>query len=698
MALETDLSGGPQAGVVNDLPDGWWRRPFSVFQTNLQEIDATLDVEQTLDFIQGYGADTWLLNTGGIVAFHPSDLSFQTRNPFLVNRASGDLVGDAVSAAHQRGVRIISRMDFSKVSARIAEAHPDWLFVSPKGEPQIYNTLYSTCPSADYYQHRSLDILDEVIDRYPVDGVFFNWFGFSERDYSRVYHGVCHCAKCREGFAAFSGGKELPDGPSSPAYAQWLQFANQVITRLTARIAGHITTRRPDAALVLGRGAPVVYYEANNAFGRELWPHQTAEAVSAHVTGLPEIALMVNSVSFVDMPYRMAGEQPEHFAQYLLQAIARGGNPSTYIMGAPGRIPYAHIRHSTEITKFYRSHRQLYEQLVPGSSIALVRPDRLRSASPGYAESVEEFRGLYCCLQERHLPFEVIGAELISKMNDDGNLARYSLIILPHLGSLGRQAADALDGFVRQGGNLVLTGTSGVPDSGAMELATAPSLMQVGGGMSGGQLWGCYIASREQPEIGSYRYAPPVIPVYGNYARFVWKPGVEKRDQLLPQAPFGPPEKCYGHVGSQDPGMALAETGGKVLQLPWTIGYAYREFGITEIRDYFLSAVDGLCGQRVYADLPEQVELFLGRDADGLVVHLVNESGARRRSFGPHLKIEGGRLTVRGDTGAAAPELLVSKEAPDVHKEGSDLVIDLPPLELFEVVRIPMASPIDDRS
>ena len=63
---------------------------------------------------------------------------------------------------------------------------------------------------------------------------------------------------------------------------------------------------------------------------------------------------MVNSVSFVDMPYRMAGEQPEHFAQYLLQAIARGGNPSTYIMGAPGRIPYANLPYSTHITKFHR--------------------------------------------------------------------------------------------------------------------------------------------------------------------------------------------------------------------------------------------------------------------------------------------------------------------------------------------------------
>ncbi|WP_420113642.1 hypothetical protein, partial [Pseudactinotalea sp.] len=52
--------------------EGWWNAPFSVFQTNLQEIDAVLDVDDALDFIVGYGADTWLINTGGIASFYPT--------------------------------------------------------------------------------------------------------------------------------------------------------------------------------------------------------------------------------------------------------------------------------------------------------------------------------------------------------------------------------------------------------------------------------------------------------------------------------------------------------------------------------------------------------------------------------------------------------------------------------------------------
>ncbi len=669
--------------------DGWWRQPFSVFQSNLQEIDATLDVEQALDFIQEYGADTWLINTGGIASFHPTDLPFQTRVPYLADRPSGDLIGDAVEAAHRRGVKIISRMDFSKVAQPIAAEHPEWLFVSPTGQPQTYNTLTTACPCGAYYQQRSLDILDEVIDRYPVDGFFFNWFSFSERDYSRNYHGVCHCDSCRPAFAEFGGGRPLPDGPESESYPTWLAFSAEVLARLTGRISDHIATRRPDAGLVLGRGAPIVYHEANNAFGRELWLHSTSESVSAHVTGSPDIALMVNSVSFIDMPYRMAGEQPEHFVQYLVQAIARGGNPSTYIMGAPGRIPYANLAESTMITQFHRRHRELYGILRPAAEIAVVRPNRLRSASPGYAESVEELRGLYSTLQEAHSPFDVLAVEQIEAMAEAASLGRYRVIILPDLGELPPAAATALDRWVRDGGRLVITGSSGVTDAGAVQLDTAPARMRFGSTLTGDQLWSSYVTDQPQPELGDYRYSPPIIPVYGGYARYVWKPRSVKSGQYLPQAPFGPPEKCYGHTGSADPDRVTLDSGsGSVVQLPWTIGRSYREFGSTIVRDHFRTMIDDLIRPRVTAELPEQVELFLGAAGDDLIVHLLNQSGARRRSVGPHLPISGGRLMINDLDRAPEVELLVATEPAKVSLDARTAVIELPTLDLFEVIKI----------
>ncbi|NUU24933.1 MAG: hypothetical protein HOV68_26020, partial [Streptomycetaceae bacterium] len=355
----------------------WWQEPFTVFQTNLQEIDATMDVEAALDVIESHGADTWLVNAGGIVAFYPTDLPYQARNPFLADRPSGDLLGDAVTAAKRRGLRVIARLDLSKVTARVAAEHPDWLFTSATGRPQVYNALHSTCLSGAYYHERALDILDEILDRYPVDGFFFNWFNFNERDYSEVVHGVCHCGACVKRFAEFSDGRELPDTVESTALPLWQRYKDATMHELGAKYTEHLRRRDRDLALILSKGAPIAYHEGNNAFrhmqGRDFWPHATAEAVSAHVSAGPDSPLMLNAAAHIESTYRMGAEQPEHVAQYLVQAIARGGNPSTYILGAPGRLSMTNVSVARHVTRFHREQRDLYAALRPAATIGLVR-------------------------------------------------------------------------------------------------------------------------------------------------------------------------------------------------------------------------------------------------------------------------------------------------------------------------------------
>lgn len=676
-----------EADTEQNEPTQWWHRPFSVFQTNLQEIDATLDVDATLDFIQDYGADTWLLNAGGIVAFHPSDLPFQSPSPHLAERPSGDLVGDAVTAAHERGIKLIARMDFSKVSSRVAREHPEWLFVSPQNQPQVYNTLYSVCPSAGYYQERTFDVLDEIMDRYPVDGFFFNWFNFNERDYSRRYLGVCQCTSCQERYGEQSG-RDLPVGPESENYWDWIMFSFATTGGLTKRIAEHIQERRPDVALVLRRGASIAYQEANFAFGTEVWHHETAEAVGAHVTGSPGVPVMVNAVSFADMPYRMASEQPERYEQYLIQTISRGGNPSTYIMGEPGRVPYNNLALGRVVTRFHREHIDLYAQLEAAAPIAVVRPNRFGMRPDRYATTVEEVRGVYSSLQQAHQPFDILAVESLAAMGREGRLSRYALVVLPDLGPLGPDVAASLDAYVADGGHVLCTGSSGVAEDGSVELMTSPARMAVGAPAVDEAIWSSYATLEEQPDVDEYRYAPSLVPVWGACSSFVWKPGVTKLGSMLPQAPHGPPEKCYGHVVGPEPAIATLEQGsGGVTVIPFTVGRAYREFGTTELRTFLLRAVTPHVQPSVTASLPEQVEVVLGADDEGMVLHLINLSGAGHRTFGPHVTIPGGQLRLHG-VRATGAEALVSGRPVTVEQDGDDAILDLPPLEAFEVVRV----------
>lgn len=122
-----------------------------MYQTNLREIDVDMDVGAVAGVIKSHGSTAWLTSVGGILANYPSKLEFHTVNPLLHQRASGDLVQDTLDAAHSRGLRLLARMDFSKIHRPIAELHPEWLYISPNGTWQTHTAgLVSVCPSGQW--------------------------------------------------------------------------------------------------------------------------------------------------------------------------------------------------------------------------------------------------------------------------------------------------------------------------------------------------------------------------------------------------------------------------------------------------------------------------------------------------------------------------------------------------------------------
>lgn len=665
----------------------WWREPFRMFQTNLREIDAGLDVEKTLDFIQAYGANAWLISVGGILSNYPSKLPFQTVNPSLAERESGDLIGDATKAAAARGVHVLARMDFSKIDHRRAEEHPEWCFVDANGEHQVYNGLTSVCPSADYYQERLFDVVDEVLDRYPIDGFFFNWMSYNEIDYSKRYRGVCQCTSCQRRFRAYAPEATLPTGPDSPHYQTWRRFTAMVLNDLTARVRERIASRRPQAALILGDRADIVFHEANNAVGRRLWHHRTSENVSAAKGYRPDVPVLVNSVGFVDMPYRLAGEEPHHFAQYLVQAISRGAIPSTYIMGTPDVVDYECLDIGSEIVRFHRDHEDVYRDLVSDAVVALVRPDPLRRSPEAQAAATAEFQGLFLALQERHVPFDVLPEDrIVARATGPHGLDQYRAMVLPDLGPLDSETAGTVDAFVRAGGALVTTGASGL-DGDRVQLETMPVARR--------------LASRDNVEaVRSLHLRDAIgertlpVPVIGAFHIVEPRANTELDLLVLSRAPYGPPEKCHGHLPLEQPGLVVGRAGdGQVAALPWTVGRGYREVGLSAHRDIVVDAllrvapgVDVRSGVGGGAALPEQVEVVLGRSAAGRVIHLLNRTGDADQRFRAPVPIAPATLAL--DASAGRVRALRSGAELPVRTDADGPYVELPEIGLFEVLVI----------
>ena len=649
----------------------WWERPFRTFQTNLREIDADLDVERVLDQIQGYGADTWLLSVGGIVANYPSALPSQTANPLLSQRPSGDLVGDAITAARQRDVRVLARMDFSKVDTARAEQHPEWCFVDAAGERQTYNGLVSVCPSGSYYQVEMFRIVAEVLERYDVSGFFFNMMSFNERDYSRRYRGVCHCESCLCAFRDHSPTIEHPTDPSAPGYGAWQSFTGEVLDELTARMRAHLKQLRPDAGLVLGNQSDITFHEANNAVGRPLWHHATAEAVSAARAVDPGRPVLVNSVGFVDMPYRWAGEDPHHFSQYLLQTISRGAQPSTYVMGTPDNSQYEALEAGAQLTRFHRDHEGLYAELRSDSRVALVRP-----TSPP-ADAVSEFRGCYLSLVESHVPFEVLPQADLA----NARLSRFELLILPDVGSLRSQEVAATDSFLSSGGAVALTGDSAWHD-GRLQLAD---------GELTASLRGRYTTEESVRSLHLPLGNRDHVPVVGGFA--ILDPGDDPETDwhAVGRAPYGPPEKCHGHQPTSHPGWISFRVGsGRLGLMPWRPGLVYGEVGLQRVRDAWVGKVLSLtdCLPVLTTDLPAQAEIVIGRTQGSTIIHLLNRSGDAPQRFIRPVPIGAHTLRLQASTSPVSVHAHVSNKELDWTFQEGEVSLTTPTFDVFEVIEM----------
>jgi hypothetical protein len=107
----------------------WWQRqPIRFLQTNLSETDSTVDPAALVAAVADFGANTFLMNMGGIVAQYPTRVPFHYPSAHLP--PGRDLFGDVLREAHARKIRVIGRFDLSKTQRPVFDAHPEWAWRS----------------------------------------------------------------------------------------------------------------------------------------------------------------------------------------------------------------------------------------------------------------------------------------------------------------------------------------------------------------------------------------------------------------------------------------------------------------------------------------------------------------------------------------------------------------------------------------
>lgn len=654
-----------QVPSESERADAWWLKPHRLLQTNLREIDATMDLDRYLEEVEQFGADVVLFNVGGIVANYPTNLEFHYRNPHM----KGDLVGTVLRRLHGKGIRMIGRFDFSKINERFAAQHPEWLYVSESGHHVNYNGQVHTCVSGGYQQEYMFKILGEAVDRYPLDGVFFNMIGYKERDYSGNQYGICQCENCRRLFREFAG-LDLPrrSQENTEALRKYAEFTRMMQDRQFQRVHGFLKARRPDLAICTytSTGVDVIRKESNSALGRGTY-HDTDKAKFTLLTcGQRQLANA--AVHFIRIPYRHAAVSPYLTARRLWQHMVNGAWLDFYCIGPLQRQEdRTGLSLAAEIYRFHRDHRKWLQDTRPAGDVGLVR------------QGDDEYLGLVEILSENHIAYDLISL-------DQTIPQQIKLVIVPDAHELEREACSHLDRFVQQGGKVLLTG--GIPKS--LKCMGKTTLSEVRPPQKG-----AYVRIRDEDRS---KLAVPALRdldlvfLDGTFRIYRTEDDVQGWLRFIPGDMFGPPEKCYYRTVSDHPALLLREYDtGQAACFTLEIGRHYHQQAHTGHAALVVGAIDQLleADRRVKVEAPPLVEINLREDvASGFEwVSLYNHSGQRGPAI--HAPLPLGPVTIRFQPKrkiARVMRLSADDRLPFDEESDGTITVTLPQLKLYDVV------------
>jgi hypothetical protein len=632
------------------LAQKWWMdEPVRLVQTNLLEGDAVLDAKKHLEQIAEFPANVLLFNLGGIVAFYPTALDFHYPSVHLP--PGRDLFGEVLREARARGVRVVGRFDLSRTQKTVYDAHPEWFFKSVRGEPAIYNGLYSTCINGGYYRDHAMKILTEALERYEVDGLFFNMFGNPSHDYSGNALGPCQCEACEERFSDRYG-RSLPDFADS----DYQEFMFTSSREVAAAIAELIRRKRPRAAFLtyIQQHTDVIMSESNTAVGRPLplWPYSASDNVNRARNSEPSKMAINLCMSFIDYPWRFATVPQAEIQLRLYQAMAHGAGPAIAMLSRPEQEDRQAVMAARPVFNWHAEHEDLYVGQENRARVLLL------------GSRLQSYRGYFRLLSEQHIPFAV--SDNMRWLEDPAR--SYDLVVAP------QAASEMLEAWVRRGGRLLV---SGVEPPAWLELRVDSKKPHTQG----------YWRVQDHSLFPSLRDTN-VIMLDGEYVEL--KPFADPLLTLIPPAMFGPPEKVWADKVETDiPGLWIGDHGkGKVAYVPWDVAGLYYRHSSQAHAGLMTDLIDLLLprGRQLKTDAHPLVEITVMEQPHRkrTLVHFVNLSGHSGTGYFPPLPMGGIHVELAQEF-RTARSVTLGRELP-VTGDGLYRSFLLPALEAYDVV------------
>ena len=461
------------------------------------------------------------------------------------------------------------------------------------GKNLEFNGTVAACINGGYYQEYAFEILKEVIDNYPIDGIFFNMMGYTGATYAGTSYGICQCENCRKRFLEATGLK-LPKNDNDPDINEYRRFQRETSEELYKKVTDFIKQQNPELIVYNYNDVGTSWIASES--GASMRPgvdniyHATTNV--KRTLGSYKDRTPVNLImGFQAIGYRNIMSSPNLLRTWWLEDMLHGAPVGFVVVGT--LVHYEDrqfIPIVNELFAFHKANEKLFTNVQALNKIALIQG------------SGNEFQGMMKLLSEEHIMYDLIIPSLLGSDRTPRKLEDYDLIILDDIANMSDELIAIIDNYVEKGGKLLVTGATSTNDERGKPLNSIrlKSLGVKPEFKVFPQAEATYlkVSETDKQAFGQKEFNDfTLMMMNSRFLKCKVKEGAQSYLRLLPSNMFGPAEKTYY---SEDeitdfPGAVSYKYGkGITVFIPWMIGSDYNAKGNYAQRALFLGSIKNI--------------------------------------------------------------------------------------------------------
>jgi len=529
---------------------------------------------------------------------HPGYTSYPTDVGWSAPGIAADGLAVLREVTRELGVALLIHYSGVIDEKAVAE-RPEWAARDAEGEP----SARASSTFGPYVDELMIPQLREVIERYDIDGVWVDgdcWG--ADLDWSE------------RAVAAWRAetGLEPPTDPDDDDWQAWKDFHREQFLRYLRRWVDALHETKPELDItsnwMYSTYAPVEPEIDLDYLSGDFSPEASCERARLEARYLASTGLPWDLMAwgFNRRPPQLRARQHKPALQLMQEAgvvLMQGGAfQYYYVPTRRGHVPKQFIDTAGKVADFCRERQSLCQGSTSVPQVALLLPadDLMRRSDRVFhtgGEPREDVEGALHALLALHYSVDVMAEWALMDRLDE-----FPLVVMPDVAVLANGVRDALVGYVREGGSLMLLG---------------PSSARLFGRELGVRLDG-----EPQEEVAYLTSSVGMGAVEGSWQAVT----PLSADQVALRY------ETY-HPRHGVPAATVAGLGNGLIGAAWgPVGLAYRRTHAPAARAVVAELAARLfAAPMVEVDAAPDVDIALRRAADGrLCVHLLNLAGAQR--------------------------------------------------------------------